>query len=545
MADGVIYDEASDANRPQPRSAEGVARWEETGLRHRMLCGKWREDARRALYHFFDDDTLEFLPPPFIGFCAFKEYVNQTATLYDGAVAVKIKGREPSDARAKLFGMTKLWAQQEDTLRFVRGLRDCYVCRSWDDVAGMVRYRVVTPDCIDAEATGPDPQQPTIVRELRRRKGIYATGFDPDREYWCWDVWDFSRKGSERFSIMFDPGENDDEWVDVTLAVMPELAGMPGRLMYWSEVVEVTSPDGSKVSVPAEGATPIWPWTAYHHRISSHLHDPYTAIELVDGTLSIAVLWTFWLGGFRDVAFAQRWLKDADIAATNLDPVHKTPYAKISPAAVIKIKSAGDMGGGEVGQWESAMEPATAAKSIADLAASLGLHAGLSPADVSVGNSGLSRTSGFAIEVSRSGVRRIEGKVVTPMRLGDQHNLAGAAEFINAYSGTTGLPTDPESYTIIYTRQGQTTEEIRAEVEEVTTLVERGLMHPRDAVRRLNPHMTDKEAEEYLLEIAEFSKALASVRGPATEARQAQQDEGGDNPPQDDPEEDPEEDPPE
>ena len=519
MAEILQYEPAEDSNRPQPDSDAARARWTESSARSRLLGSQWRDDARRVLFSFFSDETAEFLPEVLCSFNPFKELIDQTSTLYDEPVTLHIRGKAPKKRQAEVLGLDRLWAQQQETLRTVRGLRDCYVSRSWDREIGQVRYRVVSPDMIDAVATGADPQQPTIVRELRKRRGITVDGFDPSKWYWCWDVWDFSRPGLESFSVVYDSGRGQQ--VDLTLALMPELAMLPGRLPYWSRV----GPDGA----PGQDAVPLWPWTAYHHRISSRLHDPYEGSELVDGTYAVTVLWTFWLGGFRDVSYAQRWLMDADVAGTSLASTTTpgSPWLAMNPMTVLRLVSRGPEAKGQAGAWSSPMDPSAAAKSIAGFAASLALHAGLSPADVSIGSSGgLSRTSGLAIEVSRSGVRRVEGQVVVPMLIADRHNLAHAAQLANAYAPSSKqLPTDTADYMPIYGRTGKTTEEVRAEVDQLTQLVGAGLLHPRDAVLRLRPQLNEEQAEKYLLDAARFRASLdeiGSARPTTDQATQAQ-----------------------
>lgn len=498
----MAFDPATTHNRPLPPGEADQARWEESALRNRLLHGEWREDARRVLQKFFHPDVFDFLPPAVLAFNPFKGFTTQTATLYEGgaeAVSLHFRGRRPSASAVHQLGLEHLWAQQEETLINVLGMKDCYLRRSWSAKRGQVAYRVVTADCVWAVASEEDPQQPDQVWELRKRRGIAAEGFRPDREYWCWDVWDLS-EGEPRFQILFQV--DDDEYVDLTRVLLGEAAAAPGAWPYWTE------------GAPGEGE-PIWPWTAYHHKISHRLHDPRDGVELVDGTLIIATLWTFWVGGFRDVAWGQPWMMDADVAGARVDKSGGgQSYVTSSPLHWLKLISTGDPGSkGTVGQLGSRMDPASAAEAVSGFAASLALYAGLSPADVSIGNSGLSRTSGFAIEVSRDGKYRVERRILAPMRLGDQHNLAGAAQLANAYGPSSSpLPTEADAYRPVYPRTGRTSQEVRDEVESIRALREAGLLHPRDAIRRLRPELTDEDAEAEAIRIARFEARLEAIR---------------------------------
>jgi hypothetical protein len=150
-------------------------------------------------------------------------------------------------------------------------------------------------------------------------------------------------------------------------------------------------------------------------------------------------------------------------------------------------------------------------ESILGLSASMAQYAGLSSADVSVGSVGLSRTSGYAIEVSRAGKRGIEKKMVAPMMISDQLTLATAAQFATAYGGARGLPLEPEAYHVVYSATPRTVEETRAEVDRLKSLVESSLLHPADALIELNSRLTREEAIEQAKEIARFRAELVAI----------------------------------
>lgn len=499
----MSYEPASAVNRPRPTDPSEQARWQESGLRNRMLHGQWREDAQGTLERFYDRDVADFLPAAVIGFNPFKSFSSEVNTLYADPPSLQFGSPSgtPTAGSLRRLNLAALWAQQQETLLNVIGIRDCYLRRSWDAAGQRVRYRVVTPDCIQASAPDEDPQQPNVVWELRKRSGIHNSAFDPSQHYWCWDRWDLSDPDRPQFQIVHpSKGGADAELVDLTTTIQPALADAPGRWPYWTE------------GAPGAG-DPIWPWTAYHHRISSRLHDPYDGTELVDGTLIIAALWTFWVGGFRDVAHGQPYLIDLTPKGVRVDQAGSGQrYVTASPLHYMEFQSMDPARAGSVGQLASRMDVAASAESIAGFAASLALHAGLSPADVSIGNAGLSRTSGVAIEVSRGGKRRAEKQLIAPMRIGDQHNLAHAAQLANAYGSGSALPVDPDAYGIVYVRTGQTADEVRAELDEITMLSDAGLLHPADAIRRFRPDLTREAAEVEAIKIAEFRAQLDAAR---------------------------------
>jgi hypothetical protein len=524
----VVYasdcEQASEQNRPPPPSDDVRLQWDESGLRHRLMRGAWRNDADDRLKEFFAEETWDYLPRTVLAFNPHKMFAVQTATLFDGAVTVHVADQPEADVAA--LGLDLLWPQQQETLEHVRSANDCFVLRSWDSKRQRVRYMPVPPDCVDVEPDPDDPTQPCRVVHYRRRS-VVGLG-----KVWCRDTYDFSARDPDGRIVPLlqieawvkrrhqDAGSYDEgRWVDVTYEVMPELRPRD------PSAPPPVDADGNEIPAPpprrgqwpywtdaTEDAEPIWCWTAYHARVGTKLLDTWSGCELVDGTLITAVLWTYWLGGFRDVAYQQRWMLDADIAAKPpASPGSQSVgWVASNPMAVMKLKSTETGRPGSAGQWAQPFDVEKAAQAISNFMASLALFAGLSPADVSIGNAGLSRTSGYAIEVSRDGRRKVEKRMVAPIGIADRHNLAHAAMLSNAYAGTD-LPTEPEAYTVVYSETPRTVEEIRVEVESNRALTEAGLRHPAEALRILEPHLTADQARAKVLDIARFKAELAAA----------------------------------
>jgi hypothetical protein len=484
-----------------------------------MRTGAWKSDAEKRLREFFNDETWEFLPEAVIAFNAALALWTQTATLFDEPVATHAMGQPLDDVAKAALSLDLLWVQQQETLELVRAMNDAFVLRTWDAAKRRVRYTPVSPDFIDAEPSPDDPSQPNLVRHDQMR----TVG---DACVWCRDTWDFRNPKAPTFAIMAYGRTDDgqDTWTDVTTTVMPEVAALPGRWPMWS------TPPQKPIDAPPEWMPPpehnygeaIWPWTAYHSRVGCGLFDPLRGREVADGTLDAAVLWTFLFAGARDASFVQRWLMDAELAAKN---AAGKAYVPANPMMVMMLRSTITDRPGAAGQWAPAIDVEKFSQMIGGFVATLALFAGLSGSDVSVASSGLSRVSGVAIEVSRDGRRKIERKMIPPMRLGDQHNLAGAAMLSNAYAGTQ-LPTDPESFGVVYGATPRTLAEIQAEVQEVTTLTDAGLMHPRDALRRFEPHLTEAQAEDKVIEIAAFRRTLNGTPAPEPPAPETDDEEG-------------------
>jgi len=487
--------------RPQPTSPAAQAAWAQSGQRHRLIDGTWEGDAEQRLRDFFDKTTYEFLPKCVLAFNTFKNFVQETCTLYDGEVtALPVDASEISQGDANALGLDLLWAHMQETLEYVRAMNDALVLRSWDPEAKAVRYLPVAPDCVEMSPDPNDPSQPARV-DFYRQRPIGLMG----EMMWCRDRW--NKAGTFAIEVWRkDPESQAGVWRDETAAILPETANLPGMYPYWTQPPtegEVGPFVAEGEAVPEGGRSigrPIWPWTAYHRRITSKLLDPFHGVELVDLSLVASVLWTYWTGGLRDVAYQQRYMKDCDIAHVSQDG---KSYAPANPMMVMKLKSTGAPGTGEAGAWPSPMNPREFAEAIGDFQASGAIVHGLSSADVSISNAGLSRVSGFAIEVSREGKRKVETKSVKPQSVGDRHNLAGASQLANAY-GTTKLPERPEGWRLMYTHTARTPEAVKAEVEEIGALLDRGLLHPAHAMMRLHPSLTFDGAKKALADIAAF-----------------------------------------
>ena len=536
---------ATDANRPPPSTPATRDRWATTGVAHRMISGAWQEDAERRLAEFFGEEVVDFQPSAVTAICLLRSFAEQTATLYNGPVTVHVEDAAAAAAAAadtdtdtdtaadtaadtddgpplrplksterKALGLGLLWAQQQTTLEQVRALNDSLVLREWKNAHRAVRYQTVAPDEVEADPDPTDPTQPCRVMHHRRRmvEGV---------EVWCRDVWD-REAGTFRIDAWSrEEAETKGRWVDVTVVVMPELALLPGRYPYWTNpwAVEV---DGVAVPPPDgwEWGDPIWPWTAYHHRVGAGLFTPQHGAELRDLTLIVAVLWTYALCLARDVAIEQRGIVDGHIPGKTTPGPNGVPYTSVSPNKVLHVKSDNPaVQQAVMDAWASAVDLPAYFEAVARLMVLGAMYAGLSAGDVDVSTQGLSRVSGAAITVSRAGVRRIEAQMVAPMAIGDADNLAGAAALVRAYGGGVGddLSTDPTAYALVYTETPKGPEEIRAEVEEVTNLVAARLMHPAVALRRFNPHLTLDEAKAQVEEICAYHRALAGETVAETE----------------------------
>lgn len=453
-----------------------------------MLTGEWEEDALAREADFFAEEVRMMLPAPELSHNPLLSAIQQVCITYDDPPAVTTKVGEP-DLSPIL--PEELWPLMQERAIKCEGMGECFIRLDWDKADGRLTVRVVPSDMI-ARVKHRDnrPDSPVALEELRPRRNK-AT----NTEEWTWDVWDVSDPKNPIFRIeavdKLDPKIRRD--VTAEYADSPEY---PYR---------------------KKDTTPIFPWIIYHARVSNCMWNPYRGMEIVRGTLTVAALQTMWVAGFRDGAHPQRYIIDGEVQTTRTMPVSGDAISSarlgidvvhMNPMSLLSIRSRGTDGrSASASQFQPAMDPKTAGEALEAFEAGLAMYLGISPADVSRGSA---HASGYAIVVSRDGLRRAQRRMIPPARMGDRMYLATAAMMTNAYGGTS-LPESPADYQIEYAGVGLTLDEVRAEIDEVKLLDEAGLIHPADAYLRFHPGLTRAQAIRDLAEIRAAKSALGAV----------------------------------
>lgn len=450
---------------PRPKDAEECARWEEQGLRLRLLTGQWAEDALQREADFFAPEVRSMLPPAETSRNAFKSCVEQVAILYDEEWQVSAKDTD-SDMLSVVLTDTLLPLLQERH-RIERGVNECFMRMDWEEGDTQVQYRVLAP-CFVACVEVDHKRNLTHVEELRLR---CLSG----NHQWTWEIWDITDPSSPywRIEAVDDRGVRIDVTADYSVSTEYPYFDKQGK--------------------------PIMPYVLAHARIGAHTFDCHSGRELVIGTLTASALWTFWVGGVRDGAHPQRAVIDGVVEVTSA--VNGQNVVRMNPQTILQIasKKIGDqVMHAAIAQWQPAMDPAQAGKAIQDFEAGLCVSAGLSPADVSGGSSG---QSGYAIVVSRDGLRRYQKKAIPPARFADKQILCIAARLANRY-GDAALPETPEAWSIQYAPIQQAPDEIRAETEQTEKYISMRLMSRVQAVQKLFG-LQHEAAEEWIEEVDE------------------------------------------
>ena len=460
---------------------------ESAALRRRMVEGGWIIDAALRQAGFFAEEVRELLPAPVTSRNAALQIWGQIATLYDDTPTVEATGAP--DLSAILT--PDLWPMRQQAHLLQVAANECLM-RVDIDADAQITYRVVPADTVvlrsaqrrpaGAAPFNPIRGQPVRVEECRLRVSPDGTG-----EVWTWEIWDVSDPAAPSFQILAPAtskdasGKDVDGWVDMTAAY----AGADG----W--------PDGYR---DAE-ERPVLPYVVCHRRVGDHLREPFAGQEAVAGTLDASALWTFWFAGVRDGTHPQRYLIDGIVPATSVSSagtdVMGVQTVVMTPQTVIQIHGIrrGDTySSPNAGQWQPACDPSTLGAAIESYEAGLAVGAGLSPADIQRGSSGL---SGYSIVVSRKGQRDQQKKLIPPSRMADQLLMAKAAALL----GRPDLPTNPAAWSIQYATLTTSPEEAKADQEVIKGDLELGLLSRRGAIRRRNPGITDTQIDALIMEI--------------------------------------------
>lgn len=459
---------------------------DQTALAERMLVGDWRPDLITELMQFLAPEVVKRMTHPDITRNPQKSTSTQLNVLYSGAPSAT-----SGDLDLSPIVTPELWPLRQRGNLYTIGLRDSFMRLDWYEGRG-VTYRVVSPSYVMAWADAKRPDVPVMLRELRPR-------VKPGTQdaVWTIDTWDVRNPTAPVFKI---EAQTRDGWVEVT----GQYVSTPGY--------PYVRKDGS----------PIFPWVMYHPEITDRLWHWGDRNELIDGTLKVGCLWTMWIHGVRDCAHPQRTGLDVEapqaVSTGGPNPIDRIA---LDQSSILLMRSVTGRNG-SLSTLAPAMDPKAAAEAIMQYEAGLAQSAGINAADIQSGTTGM---SGYAIVVSRDGLRRAWAAQKPAAEYGDKMLLATAAALSNAY-GTTTLPESPDSYAIEYVDISRTPDDVIKDLDEGKRLAEAGAIGPVDVVVRAFPGITEAQAIARMESIAnqkviaakieaDLAGALAAVGAPA------------------------------
>lgn len=456
---------------PVPADIEESVRWRHTRKRRRMLDGAWRQDLIDRLQEHLGTTrreawgAIDMSANPFRSICiSLSALYSQAPTVYhEDASAQQLIGARGAIADSGL------WSSMRRFQSWVIGCRE-YLMRVRVE-EGKVHYRPVPPDMVHAKASAFDPEEPVMICELipRTHQG---------KILWTYDVLDITDPANPIYKVMTADKFYQGKGVDMS--------------------VEILGADMSGENYPYRKAdgTPILPYQIYHaDRLGDRLWDPYEMIELVEGSLNLAVGYSMWYHVLRDSSWPQRWIANARVSGTDISGDPTRAEVVTDPASVLMLEPMDD-GQIMVGQWTSGGDMEKMEQALQSFAQRLAQDAGLSPSDIQRA-SGNAR-SGYAIALTNSGKREVQERYKPQFQWADERLMARTAAIYNRATGSN-LP--ESGYEVIYKKIPYSAAERGAITKDVFERLDRGFISPAQAKAELEPGLSERQAATELARI--------------------------------------------
>ena len=463
-------------------------------MRRRILEGWWRRDLDDRIAQFFQPGTAERLGYRDQTRNLFRNLVDQLAQLYGKPPTIEHADADEGKVSAfeDKLRAAELWPVMGRNQRQVVGMRESLIRVGYVPDHGL-QFRVVPADLVWCGASPDNPNDPDVVIEAR----IRTLDLDGKREArWTWDVLDVRDEPS--YTVLLPSGQNAKKAKDIT------------------ELVLGGTFSGAEYPYTVDGV-PVLPHVLYHAEGGGdQLWDAWTGKEIVEATIQISCLHTYWNYCIRDASFPLRGLAGGIVRGTsNTKGSNAGARREISadPTTMLMIDSEGS-GPVQALQWGAGTDPERLQLAIDSYEQRCLTSSGISSADLVQRGS----ESGYAISLRRSFVRERQQAMIPQLEAGDRRVLALAAALCNRYDAAS----IPESgWNLRYTQIPLTTEERAARVAEARAGIELGTRSIVDVVIAENPGWNRDEAIAWLERVQEEAtglRAVAEVTGTAAPA---------------------------
>ncbi len=478
-----MYDKNIPSKPIAPTSAD-QARWDHTSLRRRLIQGTWEQDLEDELYRHLPADRREAWGVADMSSNALEQVSRQLAMLYHENPIVTHE-QDISDLVSRDGYITKsgFFQLMQKVQQYTIAMRECavridvvpHVKGSLPRHSGIL-YRVVTPDFIYAEAHPDAPDEMVYYQEYRLRYN------SENKEYeWVVDIIDIRDENNPKFG-MFKIENDGSTGNDVSDIYM----GHPSH-------------EGASYPYRTKDGIPFIPVQLYRAEKTGALWNSYDSSQLTFGTLSSAVLFSFYLHLVRDACWSQKYVAGLQLAgqsAIDQDSPARRATVTTDPSSILVFTSDPDINTQPlIGSFEPSADPQALLESIAKYEYRVATAAGISSEVLR--QSGDPR-SGYALSISRDGQREAQRRYAPIFRANDEELIAKTACLCNRFLGTN-LPED--SYRVQYSQLNLSPAEMKATREDVIQKLNAGLISPVDAIMQLNPDLDDMEAREELIRI--------------------------------------------
>lgn len=443
-----------------------MQRWGHTRLLRRMLDGAWERDLEERVAREVGRERAaawgiaKTTCMPLVSIC------RETAALYLVQPEVRI-GDEvltgPLPAAIKAAG---LWPRMPRFQALTIGMREC-AWRVSVSPAGVVQYRPVYADMIQATADPDAPDVPVSVRELRWRDGWG----------WCWDVLSVADPASPEYRV-----ERASDGADVSAEVLR------GEF------------SGAAYPYRRRDGVPVLPYRLYHaESLGDRLWNWRGNWETVQACLDLAVNFTFLGHVLRDCSFPQRYSLDCAFVGGGVamdSSGNSRTEIVADPAVIMMAESIAEGRQPVISQFAAGADPVALEGVISALANRIAIDAGLPPADIQ--RMGGTARSGYAIALSNEGKRAAARRYAPIFQREDEALIGLTAILMNRATGSA-LP--EEGYAVVYQDLPLSPEEMQARRANVLELLNAGMISRVAGYRELHPGLTEAAARIELAKI--------------------------------------------
>lgn len=453
--------------------ADGVARRKITARRRRLLDSEWLEDASEMQLQMFGGLRTKLQGRPSMASNLFDSVIKQLSRLYARSPGVTGDTETATEGMNSILNDSGMWSLSPRLQQYTEGLRECFLRPYLGKRSGKMEYRIVTPDHVTAVGW---PEEPTVLAALVEARIDTYEG----KDVVVWDYYDL-RGDKPEFKVLLPRQGKDmltDNSEDVTAHFHPEYNGdWP-----WMR-------DGE----------PGIPYTLYHAAKPTALFAPRVGEELVEGALTCACLWTYWLTTVRQCAYAQRWVVGGRVIGSETTPHVDSSgvYRGVvtDPTTLLALEQTGT-DPVQIGQFDPPVDPDTLGTAIADYEARRAVDYGVSPSDA---QRSVSARSGYAISLSKESTREYTKQQEGIYRASDQETLS----WIASLSGS-GLPED--GWQVTYRGPEPSVEETQNAIAKWKANAELGVASVVDLYRSMNPGTSRERAQEAVARVAEENR---------------------------------------
>jgi hypothetical protein len=403
----------------------------------------------------------------------FKSISEQLSVLYDGGVKVG------NDAEGEFAGLVSaladsgVWADGPHFQMHVVGCRE-YARAISVSPEGALQFRDVPPHLVVAQALTECPSVPVKWCEARLRVDPVKQG----EAVWTWDVFDISDPDQPSHTIHADAGGSPGD--DMTAAYTDESHVGESYPWRWAD------------------GRPFLPRVLYHsRRLGSDLWDAFAGAELARGSIDCALKMSMKQHCIFDASWPSRHAVNLQIegAGKQGDSI----VGVVADPSVVNNWGVKDSEAGQAffHQFAPAIDIEKLHGVITDEVHQLAVDAGIPSSDIQ--RIGGTARSGVAISLTNEGKRTQQRRYVPHFTPSDVEMVSKAAAMLNRFTGSSWPET---GWTVTYPEVPLSPGEQKARRDDVIELLEKGLIHPVDAYRRLHPGTSKEQAQQALAEIA-------------------------------------------